>query len=109
MFVTDFEKRIERIEEKINAIQCVKSVQRGTCSLGTSNSNITININKVDINKTVILLQGASYHSENISSNYIYSSTGLYISNISETSFVITQQLTSSSSKSISWQVIEFY
>lgn len=99
----------ENLMKKIDAIQCVKSVQRGTCSLGTSGSDITVTINKINIDKAMVLLQGAGYNSDSISSTYIRSSIGVYISNISDSSFVISQHTSSTSSKSISWQVIEFY
>lgn len=99
----------ENLMKKIDAIQCVKSVQRGTCSLGTYGSDITVTINKINIDKAVVLLQGTGYNSDSISSTYIRSSIGVYISNISDSAFVISQHTSSTNSKSISWQVIEFY
>lgn len=99
----------ENLMKKIDAIQCVKSVQRGTCTLGTNGSDITVSINKINIDKAMVLLQGSGFQSDKISTSYIYCSTGIYISSVTETSFVISQQLSSDSSKGISWQVIEFY
>ena len=109
MFEEQLDKKIKNLNEKIDAVQSVKSVQRGTCALGTSGADVEVKINKIDVNKSMILLHGSGYHSEKISTSYIYSSTGVYVSNVTEESFIITQQLGSSSSKSISWQVIEFY
>lgn len=109
MFAENLNKEIQNIKEEINRISPIKSIQRGTCSLGTSGSDITVTINKINIDKAMVLLQGAGYNSDSISSTYIRSSIGVYISNISDSSFVISQHTSSTNSKSISWQVIEFY
>lgn len=99
----------ENLMKKIDAIQCVKSIQRGTCTLGTSNDDITVTINAINIDKSMILLQGSCLQEAYISSKNVYSSTSIYVSRVTETSFVISKQISSSISKSISWQVIEFY
>lgn len=113
MFTADFESKFKALESKIksyfgntnskiDAIKIVKSVQRGVVSLGTSASNITITIDNVDLNKSIILLQGAGYY------NSYYSAPSIYVSSATNTSFIISQHKSSSESVSVSWQVIEF-
>lgn len=113
MFTADLESKLKVLENKIksyfsntnskiDAIKTVKSVQRGVVSLGTSASSITITINNVDLNKSIILLQGAGFYST-------YSSApSIYVSSATNTSFIISQHRSSSESVSVSWQVIEF-
>ena len=106
MFTENLDKKLNEMTEKINAVQSVKSVQRGTCSLGTSGNDIVVKMNKIDINKSMILLQGDGYQ---YSRGAYDCSTSLYISNITDTSFTISQHTSSSSSKNVSRQLIEFY
>lgn len=106
MFTVDLDNKFKELNTKIDAIKIVKSVQRGVVTLGTNGSDISVSIKSVDMSKAIILLQGSGYYYS--SSNSSYSQMGIYVSSVTDTSFVISQHTSSSSSKSISWQVIEF-
>ena len=92
-------------------VPIVKSVQRGVTNLPSGNSNITITIESVNVDKSIILVEGSGYRQNSVSSlssGYVYASVPLYISSFQSNLFVISRP-TSSDSTKVSWQVVEFY
>lgn len=85
----------------------VKSVQRGTTTLSSDTTSITVNINSINMAKSIILV-----------SNYVnrywlqnnYGSPNVEAQITSNTTITLTTYTYSSSGYSdVSWQVIEFY
>lgn len=88
-------------------IKCVKSVQRGTATLGSRETSKSITISSVNTSKAVVLYGGSSTGSANTSS-----STNMlcYVSLSNGTTVQVNRQSFGNGwETTVTWQVIEFY
>lgn len=99
---------------KSGNIPIVKSVQRGVHT--SQSNNVSISINNVDVDKSIILLETRGSNGRN-GSDSTAPAIGAYITNFSSTLIKITKSGWEYSTGGshyntwvdISWQVIEFY
>lgn len=97
----------------------VKSVQRGTTNIKNEYNDIIVNINSVNVNKSIVLIQGFGSREETISggitggdSNFMVP-VSIIVKDFTSTK--ITMDFSQSegpslyTGTSLSWQVIEFY
>lgn len=76
----------------------VKSIQRGTASVGGGNSTLNVTINSVDITKSVIVL--AAFAED----------TGLtFYANLTTATNLALVYYSPATSFNVTWQVVEYY
>ena len=111
----NIENKIKEIENNVKHIKdslgtgnsVIKSIQRGTFTMASTERYRTVSISPVNTSKTIVLLQGfrTEYNTQ-------YFSYSFYLSSFNSNSFSITAETASSLVSVVgtcSWQVIEFY
>ncbi len=111
----NIENKIKQVENDIKQIKqslgtgnsVIKSIQRGTFTMASTERYRTVSISPVNTAKTIVLLQGfrTEYNTQ-------YFSYSFYLSDFRSNSFSITAETASSLVSVVgtcSWQVIEFY
>nr|WP_317357869.1 hypothetical protein [uncultured Tyzzerella sp.] len=111
----NIENKIKEIENNVKHIKdslgtgnsVIKSIQRGTFTMASTERYRTVSISPVNTAKTIVLLQGfrTEYNTQ-------YFSYSFYLSDFRSNSFSITAETASSLVSVVgtcSWQVIEFY
>lgn len=82
------------------ATSVIKSVQRGSTYLGTANNAVTVNIEEVDLDKTLFVIAGGT--------NYSNYGNSCYITVESSTSFIVKSPGQYQGTGYGSWEVIEY-
>ena len=111
----NIENKIKQVENDVRHIKgalgtgnsVIKSIQRGTFTMASTERYRTVSISPVNTAKTIVLLQGfrTEYNTQ-------YFSYSFYLSDFRSNSFSITAETASSLVSVVgtcSWQVIEFY
>lgn len=92
------------------AVSAVKSIQKGTVTISTSSTTITIS--EVNPDKCLVLFDGLAAYYNSSSSTSGYSIWYPYLYSITSTTLIIGRTGINSSAatdSTVSWQIIEFY
>lgn len=105
MFAENLNKEVQNIKEKISDMTPIKSIQRGTVR---STGSTTIEINQVNVDKSLVLLNSLSaFYTGGTSGREV--KPGVYLEKLSANSLTVLVENNSNYTKTVSWQVIEFY